>query len=81
MVSLAAMQVVASVIPIDLLASERKYTYDSVDEREVAFTRAHSDSINAWQKRWNDDQTGRWSHRLIPDLRAWTERQHGEVDF
>ena len=33
-VSLAAIQVVASVIPIDLLASERKYIYDSVNECE-----------------------------------------------
>ena len=29
-VSLAAIQVVVSIIPIDLLASERKYTYNSV---------------------------------------------------
>ena len=72
---------VASVIPIDLLASQRKYIYDSVDEREVAFTRAGSDSMDAWQKRRKDGQTGRWTHRLIPDLRAWMERQHGEVDF
>ena len=49
MVSLAAMQVVASVIPIDLLASEQKYIYDSVEEREVAFTRAYSNSMNACQ--------------------------------
>ena len=39
-VSLAAIQVVASVITIDLLASERKYIYDNVVEREVAFERS-----------------------------------------
>ena len=80
-VSLAAIQVVASVIPIDLLALERKYIYDSVDECEVAFTRARSDPMNAWQDRWKKGQTGRWTYRLIPDLRAWTERQHREVDY
>ena len=57
-VSLAAIQVVASVIPIDLLALERKYIYGSVEEREVASTRARSNSMNAWQGRWNSGQTG-----------------------
>ena len=61
----------------DLLALERKYIYDSVDEREVA----RSDSMNAWQDRWKKGQTGRCTHRLIPDLQAWIGRQHGEADF
>ena len=73
-VSLAAIQVVASVIPIDLLALERKYIYESVDEREVASTRARSNSMYEWQVRWNSDQTGRWTYRLISNLQAWTER-------
>ena len=79
--TVSLVQGVASVIPSDLLALERKYIYDSVDEREVTFTRARSDSMNAWQNRWKKGQTGRWTYRLIPDLRAWTERQHGEVDY
>ena len=37
--------------------------------------------MNEWQKRWHCDKTGRWTHRLIPDLQAWKGRQHGEVDF
>ena len=45
--SLAAMQVVASVIPIDQLALERKYIFGSVEEREVVSTRARSDSMDA----------------------------------
>ena len=47
----------------------------------MASTRAHSDSMDAWQERYENDQTGRWTHRLIPDLRAWMERQYGEVDY
>ena len=58
-VSLAAIQVVASVIPIDLLALERKYIYDSVEERELASTRARSNSMNAWQERWDEVKKGR----------------------
>ena len=50
-VSLAAIQVIASVIPIDLLALERKYIYDSVDEREVASTHARYNSMNEWEVR------------------------------
>ena len=80
-VSLAAIQVVASVIPIDLLVLERKYIYDSVEEREMTSTRARSNSMNAWQERWDEVEKGRWTHRMISDLQAWTERQHGEVDY
>ena len=43
-VSLAAIQVVAGVIFIDLLELERKFIYESVEEREVAFTRVRSNS-------------------------------------
>ena len=74
MVSLAAIQVVASVIPIDLLALERKYIYESVKEREVASTRARSNFMKEWQGRWNSDLKGRWTHKLISDLQAWTGR-------
>ena len=48
-VSLPAIQVVASIKPIDLLALERKYIYESVQEGEVASTRARFNSMNEWQ--------------------------------
>ena len=31
--------------------------------------------------RWHGEQTGRWTHRLIPELTTWLNREHGEVGF
>jgi len=59
--------VVAGTIPIDLLAAERRT--------------GSSNTIEAWQRRWNNATTGRWTHRLIPSLAPWLQRRHGQVDF
>lgn len=81
-VSEPAIQVVARVIPIDLLALERQAIYNREgEEREVAFVRARSRTMECWQHRWNGDPRGRWTHRLIIDLEGWMNRDHGEVDF
>ena len=37
--------------------------------------------VEKWQTRWHGDQSGRWSHRLIPELATWLDRKHGQVDF
>ena len=31
--------------------------------------------------RWNAEQTGRWTYRLIPELSTWLNRKHGDVGF
>ena len=31
--------------------------------------------------RWHGDQSGRWTHRLIPELTTWLDRKHGQVGF
>lgn len=30
---------------------------------------------------WDNTRKGRWTRRLIPDIRRWTERGHGEVGY
>ena len=37
--------------------------------------------VEKWQTRWHGDQTGRWTHRLIPELATWLDRKHGQVGF
>ena len=37
--------------------------------------------VEKWQTRWHGDQSGRWTHRLIPELTTWLERKHGQVGF
>ena len=30
--------------------------------------------VEKWQKRWHGDQSGRWTHHLIPELATWLDR-------
>ena len=37
--------------------------------------------VEKWQTRWHGDQSGTWTHRLIPELATWLDRKHGQVGF
>ena len=93
-VSTSAVLVVASVSPIDLLAEDRKETFQLRKEltcltnlQEIARAKEaiHKDGrrrlVEKWQTRWHGDQSGRWTHRLIPELTTWLDRKHGQVGF
>ena len=34
-----------------------------------------------WQERWTHETTGRSTHNLIPNIREWIERSHGNVGY
>ena len=83
-VSTSAVLVLASVPPIDLLAEERKETFQLRKEptcltnlQEIARAKEaiHKDGrrrlVEKWQARWHGGQSGRWTHRLIPELTTW----------
>ena len=37
--------------------------------------------ICTWQERWNHEENRRWTHSLIPNIRVWFERQHGNMGY
>ena len=93
-VSTSAVLVLASVPLIDLLAEERKETFQLRKEltcltntQEIARAKEaiHKDGrrrlVEKWQTRWHGDQSGRWTHRLIPELATWLDRKHGQFSF
>ena len=92
-VSTSAVLVLASVPPIDLLAKERQETFQlrkeltCADLQEIARAKeairkdGRRRLVEKWQTRWHDDQTGRWTHRLFPELTTWLDRKHGRVGF
>ena len=92
-ISTSAVLVLASVPPIDLLVEERQETFQlrkeltCADLQEIARAKEaiHKDGrrrlVEKWQMRWHGEQTGRWTHRLIPELATWLNRKHGEVGF
>lgn len=82
-VSEPAILVVAAIAPIDLMAQERKRSYEIKKYAlpEQARMVAREETMAAWTERWQRETKGRWSRRLIPDLRAWVDREHGEVNY
>ena len=82
-VSTAAIMVVAGVIPAHLLAWERTSRYEirrdpnkAVIEKEI-----REEVFMKWQTEWNNETTGRWTWRLIRDVKSWFNRKSGTVDF
>ncbi|XP_035724081.1 uncharacterized protein LOC118442502 [Vespa mandarinia] len=82
-VSEPAVLVVAGVIPIDLLAQERKFVYQQrcILGKERASRLARSIIIKACQSRWEQERRGRWTARFISQLDTWINREAGVVDF
>jgi len=81
-VSEAAVLVISSCIPIDLLAFERRKRWEEKREGRVStFEEARQHTIQQWQERWQSATNGRWTLRLIPNVKSWMEREYGEVNY
>ncbi|CAB0043854.1 unnamed protein product [Trichogramma brassicae] len=78
-VSYEATYVLAGIPPLALLADERARLYgrrreDAKDEECLA-------TLSKWQEAWDQSTKARWTHRLIPNIRVWIERRHGELNY
>lgn len=69
--------VISGMIPIDLLAKERQYLY----KRQYSPQEARSKIMEEWQSRWDSSSKGRWTYSLIPNIKKWVERKHGDPDY
>ena len=83
MVSKETVLVIAGVMPIRLMAKQRKLVYDNKDRmgKVNAAKEARDIVLDAWQHDWDCTERGRWTRRLIGQIRPWTERKHGEVNY
>lgn len=84
-VSQDAVCIIASIIPIDILAVERRRlhqggTQDLRDKR-IVNSEERTVSLQLWQERWDRSRRGRWTHRLIPNVDRWVNRDKGEVGY
>ncbi|CAB0042345.1 unnamed protein product [Trichogramma brassicae] len=78
-VAYEATYVLAGIPPLALLADERAPLYgrrreDAKDEERLA-------TLSKWQEAWDRSKKARWTHRLIPNIRVWIERRHGELNY
>lgn len=88
-VSGAALGVIACVPPIHLLAQERMTVHEVTAALPIPTTAARralrhdsrTQLLETWQREWDEGTTGRWTHRLLPDIVSWFSRAHGDVSF
>lgn len=75
-VSLDAALVLSGLPPIELIAEVRAKVYYGVKKEQ-----AYEEMYALWQAKWDESRVGRWTHELIPDVKQWTKRVHGELSF
>lgn len=82
-VSTLAVQVIAGIPPIDLLAEERRRIYTSQEiQIELRNKMERRETMGRWQSRWNEEEEkASWTRRLIKNIRAWVESQHRRTDY
>lgn len=78
-ISSDAAYVIAGMRPIDLTAVEAKQQFEA--RRSNTNTTIDGNDSETWQQRWDSSSSGRWTHRLIPNIRTWQNRTHGELNF
>lgn len=80
-VSSEAALVVAGVIPIKYLVEERMAMEIPEQRVETENNQRRERTMELWQTEWDGPGKGRWTRKLIRNLRGWTERKHGEVNY
>jgi hypothetical protein len=81
-VSYDAACVLAGMMPICMTLKEDKKCGESRKRTGGSERNIHREqSLVEWQEAWDRSTKGRWTYRLIPRIRPWLERKHGEVDY
>lgn len=87
--SAMALPVIAGVLPIDLLATERATIYnrrlEGVGELRAS-REARERSLERWQHRWETCNMGRWTYEIWPDVKErmevhWFRTNHYVTQF
>lgn len=77
--SYEASTVLSSMTPIELLATKRKKVRNCNSIEEQVEVRRQT--ISDWQSMCNSALRGRWTHRLLSNIRNWTFRKHGKLNY
>jgi len=77
-VSYNAIQVIADMPPIVLIAIERQEIFENGRKEE-----ARNKLLRDWQSEWDRSsaENESWTHRLIPKIDPWFNRTFGEVNY
>lgn len=82
-VSEAAVLVVSGIIPIDLLALERRKLWEAKRDGNLTATptELRRQTLQQWQRKWDSETRGKWTSKVLPNVTRWVERNHGDVDY
>lgn len=78
--------VISGRMPIGIAAKQAEALRNTNNEQHTNSSRQLSSeiiihSIQEWQDMWDTSTKGRWTYELIPNIRLWIERRHGEVNY
>lgn len=77
-ISTDACMVIAGLVPLQLQIEERGRIWRKgcrMKETE------DENTMTAWQEKWLQSSKGEWTRRLIPDIKKWVRREHGETTY
>lgn len=87
-VSTRALQVLSGTLPIELMVDQKVQTfhlYKETSDREVRRSRVleiEEGLFQKWQENWEQERNkGQWTKELIPDIKRWANRKHGNVTY
>lgn len=80
-----AISIIAGKLPVEFAVEERCSAYEhrhlSGEDKRAQKQRLRESSLDRWQDKWSASSKGRWTYELIPVLKQWVERKHGEVNY
>jgi RNA binding protein fox-1 len=81
-VSYSAACVIAGMMPIcQLITEDQKCGQSKRSCGSSERTAYREQSIQQWQEAWDTSSKARWTYRLIPKIKPWLFRTHGEISY
>lgn len=78
----SAVQVIAGVPPISLLAEEQVRLFRQRETQLAHKTRQRGITLEKWQKNWKHrTASAAWTKRLIPEVVPWVQCRHRQIDY
>lgn len=76
-----AINVITTLPPIDLLAKERKISYENLRTTPTGNSSPRRATLEEWKRRYTEGTKGQRTRELILDWDSWVSRNHGLMDY
>lgn len=78
--STEAVLVLAGIIPIHIMAMERRECYKGNNTAQEKRTH-REEAERKWQGEWEQAVKGEWTRKLIRNVSSWKNRKHGDLTY